>query len=68
MDFGSSVIISAYVPVSLTAEVWLETLFEYLAGNWPETSLVLKTDLPREHLINIETVPEPHDYKGFVYM
>ncbi|RYE52724.1 MAG: hypothetical protein EOP48_15890 [Sphingobacteriales bacterium] len=47
VDFGSPVIISAYVPVSLTADLWLETLFEYMTGDWPETSLVLKAEITR---------------------
>lgn len=68
VDFGSPAIISAFVPVSLTAEVWLETLYEYLVGNWPEASLVLKADLPSQNLIKIETVSEPYDHKGFAYM
>lgn len=68
VNFGSPVIVSALVQVDSTHDIWLETLYEYLCDDWLETSLVLKADLPKENLIQIEIVEEPVDHKGFLYM
>ena len=68
IEFGSSYLITANVPIRYTNRMWILCIYQYINEGFPECSLVYHNHLPPENIIEIKQLPRPIDTNGFEFM
>jgi hypothetical protein len=68
MEYGSSTIIHALIPIATTSDYWVQGIYGYWKEGGLECCLVYRQDLPAECIIELEKVPPPRDLYNFLWI